>query len=146
MYTEQLTQGLAVVGYLPPQSLGTGTNTTITNIDLKKYHRLLVVIQTGSLGTSATVDAKLREAKTSGGTYQDISGKSITQLVKASNDNNLATIEVRADELDAGYEFVQLSLTVGTAASQVAALALAGEANHKPANAGNLASVVQQVA
>src|SRR5947209_2964358 len=119
MMTEQLTQALAVVGYKAPVSMSAGTDTTITDIDMSKYHRLLVVVEVGVFGASATVDAKLRESKTSGGTYQDVSNKAITQLVAAGGNNRLATIELRADELDAGYEFVQLSLTVGTAPTLV---------------------------
>jgi len=145
MFTEQMTQGLAIVGLTPPQSLSPGTDTTITNIDMSKYRRLLVIIEVGAFGASATVDAKLRESKTSGGTYQDISGAAITQLTAAGGNNKIATIELRAGQLDPGYQFVQLSLTVGTAATQVAAIALGGEAEHKPGNAGNIAGVKQQV-
>lgn len=145
MYTEQLTQELAIVGLTPPQSLSPGTDTTITNIDMSKYRRLLVVIEVGAFGASATVDAKLRESKTSGGTYQDISGASITQMAAAGGNNKVATIEIRADQLDAGYRYVQLSLTVGTAATLVGAVALGGAAAHKPANGGNIAGVAQQV-
>src|SRR5947209_7729630 len=97
---ETLNQALALLGKLPPQSLAAGTDTSITNIDLSKIRRLLVVLMTGALGTSATVDMKLRASKTSGGTYTDITGAAITQLVKASNDNNIATIEVRDDQLE----------------------------------------------
>jgi hypothetical protein len=142
MYTEQLTQGLSVVGATPPQNMAVGTDTTITNIDMSKFRRLLVIVQTGTLGGSGTVDAKLRESKTSGGTYQDISGAGITQITA---NNKVATIEVRADELDAGYQFVQLSLTVGTATSQVGAIALGGEAVEKPGKASDIAAVTQRL-
>src|SRR5437016_4909491 len=120
MYTEQLTQALAVVGVTHSQSLN-GTDTSITNIDISKYKRLLFILDVGSGGTN-NVNAKLREAQTSGGTYQDITGAAITQI---SANSKVATIEIRQDELDAGYQFVQLSITTGGAA-QICAVALGG--------------------
>ena len=125
MYTEQLTQQLAIVGVKHAISLN-GTDTTITDVDIAKYKRLLFIIDCGVITTS--VDAKLRESKTSGGTYQDVSGAAITQITA---NNKTATIEIRADELDPGYEFVQLSITTG-GASLIAAVCLGGEGVHKP--------------
>jgi hypothetical protein len=127
MYTEQLTQQLAILGWKAPASLSGATDTSITDVDIAKYKRLLFIIQIGTNATS--VDAKLREAKTAGGTYQDISGAAITQVTAA---NKIATIEVRADELDAGYEFVQLSVTT-VGASICGFICLGGEGVHKPA-------------
>ncbi len=145
MYTEQLTQALAVVGAIHAVSHATGTDVTITDIDIAKYKRLLFLIDVGAIGTG-TVDAKLRESKTAGGTYQDISGGAITQITASSK---ITTIEIRADELDAGYEFVQLSLTVGTAAVLLAVLVLGGEGVHKPVGGsvgGNdIAAVTQRL-
>jgi hypothetical protein len=126
MYTEQLTQALAIVGAKHPASLN-GTDTTITDIDISKYKRLLFILDVGTT-FSTSVDAKLRESKTSGGSYQDISGAAITQITAASK---IATIEIRADELDPGYEFVQLSITTG-GATVVGAICLGGEGVHKP--------------
>src|SRR5439155_13920697 len=88
--------------------------------------RLLFIIDCGVITTS--VDAKLRESKTSGGTYRDVSGAALTQITA---NNKTATIEIRADELDPGYEFVQLSITTG-GASLIQAICLGGEGVHKP--------------
>ena len=143
---EQLTQRLTVLGATPPQSLGIGTDLTTINIDMSKVRRLIVFVMTGVMGTSGTVDAKLRASKTSGGTYADIPGASITQITA---NNKVASIEVRDDELVSlvgnGYRYVELSLTVGTAASQVAALALGGNAEQDPAKAQDIAAVTQRV-
>src|SRR5438132_168501 len=128
MYTEQLSQQLAVVAKLDPVSQGVGTTTPMTDIDMSKYRRLMIVLQVGAIGTG-TVDPKLRESKTSGGTYQDVTGGGITQVTAS---NKVVTIEIRAGMLDAGYQFVQLSLTIGTAAVLVGGVALGGEAVHKP--------------
>jgi hypothetical protein len=58
---------------------------------MKDAKRLMAIIL-GVLGAAATVDAKLQQATDTSGTgAKDISGKAITQLVKASNDNNEAS-------------------------------------------------------
>src|SRR5205807_4949976 len=98
MQTEQMSQGLAVVGYIAPISHSVATDVTITNIDMKLYKRILVILQNGVMGASGTHDMKLRESKTSGGTYQDITSAAITQLVKASDDGHIACIEIRDDQ------------------------------------------------
>ena len=126
MYTETLTQALAVVGKKDPASLSGATDTSITDVDISKYKRLLFIIFIGTNATS--VDAKLRESKTSGGTYQDISGAAITQVTAAGK---IVTIEIRQDELDPGYQYVQLSITT-VGASILGAVCLGGEGAHKP--------------
>jgi hypothetical protein len=112
------------------------------------HHGLLSLVQTGVLGTSATVDAKLQQAVDATGTSaKDISGKAITQIVKATGDNKQALINVKPEELDTvnGFGFVRLSLTVGVAVSQTAAQILGVNPRELPANAGNQAAVVQIV-
>ncbi len=145
MYTEKMTERLAILGKLDPVSQGAGTTQPITNIDMSKVKRLLFILDVGVFGASGTVDFKLRESKTSGGTYQDITNKAITQLAAAGGNNRIATVEVRADELDPGYQFVQCSLTIGTAASQVSILCLGSDAENSPASLQNIAEVAQQV-
>lgn len=83
---------------------------------------ILAVVKTGVLGTAATVDAKLEQATDASGTSaKDITGKAVTQLVKATNDNDQVMINCRSDELDLanGFNHVRLSITVGAAASIV---------------------------
>ena len=147
---EQLTQGLTVLAKLDPQSMNAGTDTSMTNIDLSKVRRLLLLLQTGSLGAAGTVDAKLRASKTSGGTYTDITGAAITQLtVGGSGGSKVCTIEVRDDQLEtvvgAGYKFVQVSITVGGNAVLIGAVVLGAEAEYKPAKSQDIAAVAQRV-
>jgi hypothetical protein len=132
MYTEQLTQQLGILGHLPPQSLAVGTDNSITNIDMSKFKRVLWILDVGAFGASGTVDFKIQESKTSGGAYQDISGTAITQLQAGGGNNRLVTVEFRQDQLDPGYQFIRHNLVIGTAASQVCVICLAGEAIHKP--------------
>jgi hypothetical protein len=100
------------------------------------------------LGTGATVDAKLQQAQDASGTgAKDITGKAISQIVKASGDNKQALINVKPEDLDtvSGFGFVRLSVTVGAAASQTAAQVLGINARELPASTANQAAVVQVV-
>lgn len=114
---------LAVLGTIDPVSQAAGTVSTGW-LDQATYLSVMAVIQTGVLGASATVDAKLQQATDSSGTgAKDITGKAITQIVKASGDNKQAIINMKEADLDTenGFRYVRLSITVGTAASLVSA-------------------------
>jgi|SRR5438094_994042 len=131
---------------ISPVSQAAGTVTTGW-IDASKFDAFLAEIQTGVLGVAATVDAKLQQATDSGGTgAKDVTNKAITQLVKATNDNNEVAINCRAEELDInnGFKFFRLSITVGAAASLIAAEVFGLSARHQPATAK--ATFVQAVA
>ena len=141
----KLSERLALLATLDPVSQAAGTITTGW-ISAANHERLLAIIQTGVLGASATVDAKLQQATDASGTgVKDIIGKAITQIVKASGDNKQAEINLRAEELDTngGFGFVRLSVTVGTAASLIAAQIFGGDAKNLPASALNQTAVVQ---
>jgi hypothetical protein len=146
MYLNQKpSESLAVLATLDPVSQAAATVTTGW-VDAGQYFSLLALIQTGVLGASATVDAKLQQATDSGGTgVKDVTGKAITQIVKASGDNKQAIINCKGSDLDVegGFRYVRLSLTVGTAASIISA-ALFG-AMPRMAPVTNQAATVQVV-
>ena len=138
---------LSVLATIDPASQAAGAASTGW-VPVANYFGFLALVQTGVLGTSATVDAKLQQALDGAGTgAKDISGKAITQIVKATGDNKQALINVKPEELDTvnGFGFVRLSLTVGVAASQTAAQIMGVNPRELPANAGNQAAVVQIV-
>ncbi len=138
---------LAILATIDPASQAAGSVSTGW-ISVANHHGLLAVIQTGVLGTGATVDAKLQQALDATGTSaKDITGKAITQIVKASGDNKQVLINARPEELDTvnGFGFVRLSVTVGVAASLVAAQVLGVNPRELPANTGNQAAVAQIV-
>ena len=140
MITEQLSQALSIPATeLDPVSQGAATVTT-GGVDMSKFERVMFVVMVGAV-TTGTVDAKLQESATSGGTYTDIAGASITQITTS---NKIATLEIKTTQLSAGKQFVRLSLTVGTAATLIAVLPLAGEAHQKPASAQDIAAVAQR--
>ncbi len=64
---------------------------------------------------------------------QDLSGKAITQLTDGDSDSNKqALINVRQDELSAGFTHIRVSLTVGTASSDAAAVLFGFDARYEP--------------
>lgn len=139
------TERQALLGTIDPISQGAGTVTSGW-ISASNYERFLAVLQTGVLGASATVDAKLQQATDSSGTgAKDVTGKAITQIVKASGDGKQALINLRADELDmnGGFGYFRLSVTVGTAASLIGA-AIYGDVPKwsAPAQAATVAQTV----
>lgn len=111
--------GVAVLATLDPASVAASTVVT-SWVPVQNFHSFMALIETGVLGASATLDAKLRQATDSSGTgAKDITGKALVQIVKASGDNKQAMINARAQDLDQanGFGWIALSATVGTAAS-----------------------------
>ncbi len=136
---------VSVLAVLNPVSQGAATVTSgwISMADLDS---VMALIQTGVLGAAATVDAKLQQATDGAGAgAKDITGKAITQLVKATNDNDQVAINCRSEELDVngGFTHVQLSVTVGVAASLLSAVVLGFNARYQPK--AHIASVVEVV-
>lgn len=143
----KLNEKIAILATLDPASVAASTVVS-TWVPVANFHSIAALIQTGVLGTAATVDAKLRQATDSTGTgAKDVTGKAITQIVKATGDNKQATIELRAEDLDVAnaFAFVALSLTVGAAASIVGAMLVGANPRYAPASAFNQAAVVQVV-
>jgi hypothetical protein len=138
---------LSVLATIDPAAQAAGTLTTGW-ISVANHLGFLSLVQTGVLGTSATVDAKLQQALDSSGTsVKDITGKAITQIVKATGDNKQALINVKPEELDTvnGFGFIRLSVTVGVAASQTSAQVIGLNPRFAPADASNQAAVVQVI-
>ena len=138
---------LAILATIDPASQSAGTATTGW-VSVANHHGLLAVVQTGVLGTLATVDAKLQQATDSTGAgAKDVAGRAITQIVKATGDNKQALINLKPEELDSvnGFGFVRVALTVGVAASFTGAQLLGVNPRFAPADAGNQAAVVQVI-
>ena len=137
----------SVLATIDPASQAVGTVTTGW-ISAGNHHTLLALVQSGVLGTGATLDAKLQQATAASGTgAKAVTGKAITQIVKATGDNKQALINLRPDDLDVtnGYAFVRLSLTVAVAASLTAAQLLGFNPRFAPGDASNQAAVAQVV-
>lgn len=130
-----------------PQSQAAGTVNT-NCVSVAGFHTIMAVLETGTLGASATVDFSLQQATDTSATgVKNITGKAITQIVKASGDDKQAIINLRVSDLDVegGFDCVRMKITVGTATSAVAAQLFGIGPRMAPASDSNPASVVQVV-
>jgi hypothetical protein len=115
-------------------------------VDMTKFRKALFIVGVGAFGASATVDAKIQESvDTTDGNFTDVSGGAITQLVAAGGDNRIAILEIGAGSLTSGKKYTRVVVTVGTAATLVAAFALGVEAAQKPGSQSNDTSVAQRL-
>lgn len=134
----------AVVGVIDPDAYAANTYTTGW-IDMGQFQAVMAVVMAGTLGASATLDAKIEQASDSSGTgAKDVTGAAITQLTKAgSDDDKQAVIELFGEDLDLvnGFTHARLSVTVGTATSDMGAIVLGMSPRYAPASANDLASV-----
>lgn len=138
---------IAVLATINPASQGAGT-TNSGWVSMANVHRVMALIEVGTFGASATVDAKVQQAQDTSGTgAKDITGKALAQMLAAGGNNKQAIINVEAQELDVanGFDCVQLSVTVGTAATGTSAVVLGVNPRFATADALNQAGVAQIV-
>ena len=133
---------VAIVGAIDPDAYSaSGSYDKLTDaIDMSRWGRAAFIVAAGDIDDTGTVDFKVSQCATSGGTYTDLSGKAITQLVTADDDKQ-AVVEVSADELGAGMRYLKGNLQTATAGSDVAVIALGLDAREEPASDNDLASV-----
>lgn len=141
-----IAEHVAVLATIDPVSAGTGTSTTDI-IDMKYWSEVMFIVMAGVLGTAATADLIIKGSTASNmASPGNITGKSITQLVKASNDGSQAIVRVTTEEVAAqGYRYIQATLTVGAAASLAAVIALGMNSRYEPVAGFDLSSVVEIV-
>jgi len=121
--------------------------TTVTDYaDMGKFESLMIILLVGTMATSATLDAVVKQATDSSGTSAKnlTTSKAITQLTQAGTDSDKQVIiNVRAEDLDMTNEFdhVALSVTGAVDASDYAVVILGMNARVMPASDNDLASV-----
>ncbi len=132
----------AIIGNIDPDAYTADAYNT-GYVDVSKFARIAFVVQAGDLGSSATLDAKLQYATSSGGAgVTDITGAAITQLTQAGTDSNKqAIIEVNVDSLPSGATHVRGVMTVGTATSDCGAILLGFGPRYAPARDNDAATV-----
>lgn len=151
MFTNALpSEKVAVCATVDPDVLTAAAHTS-DYVSAADFESLMAVVFAGTLGSSATFDAKLVQATDSSGTgSKDISGKSITQLTQAGTDESdkQAIINVRSEELDLdnGFTHVALTITVATASCDGGGVILGLNPRYAPASDSDLASVAEIVA
>ena len=145
---QKLSEGITICDVFAPISQAAATVTTPNWIAVGTYDRFLALIETGVMQASSTVDAKIRQATSSGGAgAKDVTGKAIAQVQQAaSGSGTVSAINFSSGDLDAanGFNYVQVSITVGTAATLLAAK-LIGLPSYETADQFNAAAVLQIV-
>jgi len=91
----------------PPAARTASANTT--GVDISAYEGLCLIVadSAAGTGTSPTLDAKLQECDTSGGTYTDVPNAAFTQVTGTASQQKLV--------LDIGprKKFLRVAYTVG---------------------------------
>ncbi len=142
----QPSERAAVVGTVDSQTVANTAKLTDA-IDMSKFGEVMGVLLLGDMA-SETIDFEAQEAATSGGSYSTISGKAASQLAAhaSNNDNKQIVINVKAEELSAGKQFVKFrAVTGGATGGPAAVLALGMKPRFGPASDDDLADVVQIV-
>ena len=145
--SNKLSEELAIVAVIDPDNRASST-TLSDAIDMAYHERVMFIIATGAMQAARTVDFKVVECATSGGTYTPISGLSITQLTGVDY-NKQVIVNVQMSDLTDGYRYIKGRLYVGgvtgTGANENTVIALAGNTRFSDAvtttSYGDLASV-----
>ena len=101
-------------------------------IDMQNFHEATFVIQTGTLGASGTINAKIEEATDDIGTgASDIAAKFISTI---TTDDTSQYISVFTDDMDKNnnYRYLRAVVTISVADSAMSVVSLRSEAHHAP--------------
>lgn len=138
----------AVVGNIDPDAYSASTVLT-DYIPLKFFRRYMAIVQAGDIVSTGVVDAKITVyTNGSGAGALDVPGAAITQLTQAGTDSNKqAVINFNTDTVagNTQYTHMRLSVTMGTAGSDLGAIVLGFEPLYGPAT-DNDASTVDSIA
>lgn len=136
---------LAVIGVIQPQAIAFGATGVLTAaIDMQDWERVICVAQSGTLGSSGTLDVKAVASATSGGVYAALTGKESTQLVKATDDNKIVVIEVMQDDVaKVSKRYVKFHMIAGTANATSGCVVLGVPASYGKASDNDLAAVAE---
>lgn len=145
MAMNYFTDEWAVIGTIDPDANTAATYLTDA-IDMADYDQVAFVVMNGTL--AGTMDFKVTQATTSGGTYKDVTGAAITQIADSpvttqSDSQQIVTVDQTALDMDNDYRYVKGSLTCG--ATNDSAVIAIGRAKKKPASDSDLASVSEIV-
>lgn len=145
-YEGRIWEKLPVIEVIQPQAITAGATGVLTGaIDMQKYSRVMAVLLSGTIGASGTLDFHAEASATSGGTYATITGKEATQLVKASNDNDVVVLEVDAGDVAAlSKRYVKFNAIAGTA-NATSAVVVLGVPRNYDADLVEFANVVEKV-
>ena len=139
----QIGEEIAILGTIDPIDLATSAvNSDFVAFD--RFDKVAALILIGAI--TGTIDAKIQEAKDSGGTgVQDLTGKAITQL-SATDDNKQAVISVDRNDLTVDFTHIRCVLTPTGGTTNLGGLVIIGGiARYAPVADHDLASVAEIV-
>lgn len=152
MSERKLSEMLALVAAVDPDAYTTGTQES-DEIDMQMHREVMFILQVGTISAGSTIEFRIYEGTdnegTAGENYQLL--KAATDLGD-SDDDKQVIINVRADELSAGYRWIKAAVKLGGTADNVDAslVALADRTRFSHAvtstSYGDLASVDEIVA
>ncbi len=139
----------AIVGVIDPDVTAAGAVSTGW-VAAKDFLNFMAIVFAGTLGSSATLDAKIEQATDSSGTgAKDVTGKAITQMTQAGTDSDKqAIINVKQSDLDIANSFthLRLTVTVATASSDAGAVLLGFDPAYGAASDYDAATVDEIIA
>lgn len=142
-FTEQLCQALAWVSHLPPASQTSGTVYVSSPVDMSQFRRAIALINVGVFPSGTAVAgwyaANNVTFTTAGTASSGAPTNSTTGPLGSTCLFSTATkgekMEIRADQLPSGYRWLQLQVSVSSAAAPLFSVeVLGGDPNYLPAN------------
>lgn len=107
----QMASEVCVVPAVVP-TVGSVAAITATVVDGTGFDRAMFIIVTGAANTGATLDAKIQESASSGGSYADHgTATDITQLAAATGASSVVTIDMAINK---AKPFMKIVGSVGT--------------------------------
>ena len=142
MYTEQITQAMAIGPAVAPQVIN-NTNKTAGGIDMSVSRRAIFILEIGAVTGGGSINAQLVEdTQASLASATNLAGNNTSQA-GFNTANKLVTFEVRAGQMSKRYLGLKITET-GSQNVIVCAIGFGAEAIEKPGNANNAASVNTQ--
>lgn len=131
---------VAVLATIDPDAYTANTYNSDV-IDMSLWGSIMVIVQAGALGSSATLDVAVKSDTASGGSYST-TVDSITQLTDAGSDSDKQVVmNILQEDLTEGHRYVRVDMTIATATSDAALIVLGLDPVYAPANSNDLASV-----
>lgn len=146
-FPEQLTQALAVVGHIGATTFTSGTSYVSSPVDMGEFRRAIAYFDIGAFPSGTAVAgwyaANNVTFTTAGTAASGLATNSTTGPIgstmvfgTASGDaTRVDKMEIRADQLPSGYRWLQLQVSVSSAAVPVMGIIIVGaNPNYSPAN------------
>lgn len=111
-------ESAVVVAAIDPDSVTTGTVSS-DEVDMRDFHDLMIIIQSGDLASGATLNGTLVSGSATGTTTTTV--KTMTEFTDDDDDKQVV-MYVRGDQLTAGHRYVKLNLVVTGTVEQSAVI------------------------